>query len=82
MGNINKSYKAIEEIEKACPSSEGKLVYLKLDLGDLTTIKASADEFLSKESRLNVMFLNAGVVSQVNAVAGYMMLGMILTFAN
>ncbi|OTA67956.1 putative short-chain dehydrogenase [Hypoxylon sp. EC38] len=57
----DKANKAIDEISKALPSSKGSLVFLKLDLGDLTTIKGSAEEFLAKEQRLDVLFNNAGV---------------------
>ncbi len=38
------------------------MIYLHLDLDDLTTIKASADEFLGKEKRLDVLWNNAGVM--------------------
>jgi retinol dehydrogenase-12 len=34
-----------------------------LDLADLTTIKVCAEEFLSKETRLHVLFNNAGVMA-------------------
>jgi retinol dehydrogenase-12 len=39
------------------------LEFLLLDLADLTTIKRSADEFLSKESRLDTLWNNAGVMT-------------------
>jgi NAD(P)-dependent dehydrogenase (short-subunit alcohol dehydrogenase family) len=46
----------------AAPSEKtGKLVFLKLDLGDLASIKASAEEFLAKEPKLNILWNNAGV---------------------
>ncbi|KAJ6024613.1 short-chain dehydrogenase [Penicillium herquei] len=54
---------AIEKIKTAETASTGKLVFLHLDLGDLTTIKASAEEFLAAESRLDVLWLNAGVMT-------------------
>ncbi|KAI0433045.1 hypothetical protein F5Y09DRAFT_300131 [Xylaria sp. FL1042] len=57
-----KAAAAIEDIKKAEPSSEGELVFLKLDLADLTTIKASVQEFLQKEKQLHVLFNNAGVM--------------------
>ncbi|KAI1098851.1 putative short-chain dehydrogenase [Jackrogersella minutella] len=57
----DKAIKAIEEINKAYPTSKGSLVFLKLDLADLTGIKASAEEFLAKETRLDVLFNNAGI---------------------
>lgn len=38
-------------------------MFLRLDLDDLTTIKASAQEFLSKEEKLNVLWNNAGVMT-------------------
>jgi retinol dehydrogenase 12 len=43
-------------------SGKGEVMFLRLDLADLTTIKASAMEFLSKETRLDVIWHNAGVM--------------------
>ncbi|KAI2642712.1 short-chain dehydrogenase [Xylaria nigripes] len=57
-----KGANAIASIKEAHPSSTGRLEYLHLDLSDLTTIKASAEKFLAKESRLDVLFNNAGVM--------------------
>lgn len=57
-----KTQAAIESIKASVPAgSEGKLTYLHLDLADLTTIKSSAQEFLSKEKELHLLFNNAGV---------------------
>jgi len=58
-----KSEAAIEEMRKAHPDSKGTLVFLHLDLGDLTTIKKSAETFLAAESKLDVLWLNAGVMT-------------------
>ncbi|EFX01780.1 short chain dehydrogenase reductase [Grosmannia clavigera kw1407] len=58
-----KAKDAIAAIQAAAPDSKGDLVYLHLDLADLTTIKASANEFLSKEAKLHVLFNNAGVMT-------------------
>jgi retinol dehydrogenase-12 len=57
-----KTNAAIESIKAAFPNSKGEAIYLHLDLDDLTTIKASANDFLSKEDKLNVLFNNAGVM--------------------
>ncbi len=57
-----KAEKAIETIKSASPTSKGELVYLHLDLDDLSTIKTSAQEFLSKEQKLDVLWNNAGVM--------------------
>ena len=68
--------KAIEAIKMAAPNSRGALVYLHLDLSDLTTIKASADEFLAAEKKLHVLFNNAGVQcadGQAKTAQGYEM---------
>ena len=51
------------EIKLQHPNSKGELVLLKLDLDDLTTIKGTVDEFLSKESRLDILWNNAGVMA-------------------
>ncbi|KAH9987550.1 hypothetical protein F4779DRAFT_632348 [Xylariaceae sp. FL0662B] len=61
--NEEKGRQAIESIKKAHPSSTGKLELLRLDLGDLTTIKKSAETFLAKENQLHVLYNNAGVMS-------------------
>ncbi|TAQ85334.1 hypothetical protein B7494_g6342 [Chlorociboria aeruginascens] len=53
---------AIQSIKTTFPESTGELVYLHLDLDDLTTIKTSAEEFLGKEQRLDVLWNNAGVM--------------------
>ncbi|KAI1195136.1 hypothetical protein F5X97DRAFT_309092 [Nemania serpens] len=56
-----KTKKAIESIKAAVPKSSGELVYLRLDLADLTTIKATVAQFLGRESQLHLLFNNAGV---------------------
>ncbi|KAH9203542.1 hypothetical protein DL95DRAFT_529610 [Leptodontidium sp. 2 PMI_412] len=57
-----KARKAIESIKATFPKSAGELVFLRLDLDDLTTIKKSAEDFLSKETKLDVLWNNAGVM--------------------
>lgn len=57
-----KASKAIEKIKSTHPASKGELVYLHLDLNDLTTTKRSAEDFLGKEDRLDVLWNNAGVM--------------------
>ena len=58
----SKATSAIQSIRSSYPTSKGALHFLKLDLSDLSTIKASAEEFLSKEDRLDVLWNNAGVM--------------------
>lgn len=60
--SATKTHAAIDSIQKANPDSRGTLTYIHLDLADLSTIKASAQEFLAKESSLHVLFNNAGVM--------------------
>ncbi|KAK7946170.1 uncharacterized protein PG986_010491 [Apiospora aurea] len=62
-----KAQRAIEEIQQSTPSTTpssntGKLVFIQLDLADLSTIKDSVQPFLSQESQLHVLFNNAGVM--------------------
>ena len=58
----SKALAAIDAIKKEHPSSKGKLEFLRLDLSDLSTIKASADDFLSREDKLHWLNNNAGVM--------------------
>ncbi|KAL6412906.1 hypothetical protein AUP68_02399 [Ilyonectria robusta] len=57
-----KTGEVMEQIKAAHPKSNGQLIFLPLILDDLTTIKASAQEFLAQESRLDVLYNNAGVI--------------------
>jgi retinol dehydrogenase-12 len=63
----DKHDKAMADLKKAIPSSKGNIEFLKLDLADQSTIKASADMFLKKESRLDVLVNNAGIVRNIKA---------------
>jgi retinol dehydrogenase-12 len=58
----DKAKQAIEDIKKATPTSTGILAFLKLDLNDLTTIKPTVERFLASETKLHVLFNNAGVM--------------------
>ncbi|KAI9643759.1 hypothetical protein NHQ30_007108 [Ciborinia camelliae] len=54
--------KAIDDIKSSSPSSNvGELEFLHLELDDLGTIKASAEAFMKKESKLHVLWNNAAV---------------------
>ncbi|KAJ3549262.1 hypothetical protein NM208_g590 [Fusarium decemcellulare] len=53
---------AIAKLRHDHPESKGRLSFLGLDLGDLTTIKPAVVEFLAKENRLDVLWDNAGVM--------------------
>jgi retinol dehydrogenase-12 len=71
-----KARNAIAEIKKAAPKSNGELVFLSLDLADLTKVKATTQSFLAQESKLHVLFNNAGVMvgpadPPLNTVQGY-----------
>lgn len=57
-----KANTAISWMQEQHPDSKGTLHYLHLDLNDLEGIKPSAEAFLAKESRLDVLFNNAGVM--------------------
>lgn len=59
----SKADTAMEAIKSKHPSSDGKLEFLQLDLADLPTIKTSAEEFMKRENRLDVLTNNAGVMA-------------------
>ena len=54
---------AISWIRSAHPDSQGRLEFLYLELADLDSVKPAAEQFLAKESRLDVLFANAGVMA-------------------
>ncbi|PCG95161.1 Short-chain dehydrogenase/reductase SDR [Penicillium occitanis (nom. inval.)] len=57
-----KTTAVISEIRKAHPHSSGELIHLPLNLDDLSTIKASTEQFLAAEDRLDVLWNNAAVM--------------------
>ncbi|KAK3386438.1 hypothetical protein B0H63DRAFT_393386 [Podospora didyma] len=59
----SKINEAVQTIRQTVPSSTGRLEALVLDLSDLRTIKPAVELFLSKESRLDVLVHNAGVMN-------------------
>lgn len=58
----SKGESALASLRKDFPSSKGRVEFLQVDLADLSTIKSSAETFLSKESRLDVLINNAAVM--------------------
>ncbi|KAL7892325.1 short-chain dehydrogenase [Trichoderma sp. SZMC 28014] len=60
--SITRANAAIEDIKALHPKSRGELIPLYLDLDDLESVKKSADDFLSRENRLDVLWNNAGVM--------------------
>lgn len=58
-----KASKAIADIKEDFPASLGELVFMHLDLADLSTISSSVQQFLDRESTLHVLFNNAGVMT-------------------
>ena len=52
-----KSLKAIDELKKE--TEKDSVFFLKLDLADLVSIKAAAEEFSVKESELHTLYNNA-----------------------
>lgn len=57
-----KALLAVEKITTKYPESTGQIIFLNLDLNDLSTIQSSVNEFLAQETRLDVLFNNAGVM--------------------
>ena len=59
----NRARESIERIRASVhdPSSAARLEYLPLELDDLSTIRSSAEAFMNKESKLDVLWNNAGV---------------------
>ncbi|KAH9059516.1 NAD(P)-binding protein [Lactarius vividus] len=55
-----KSQKAIEELKKE--TGKDSIFFLKLDLADLVSIKAAAEEYTGKETELHTLYNNGGVM--------------------
>ncbi|OJI85469.1 hypothetical protein ASPTUDRAFT_41732 [Aspergillus tubingensis CBS 134.48] len=62
--NEQKAQATIQALTAEDPTASGKLNFLPLDLSDLTTIGPFVTQFLERESRLDLLFNNAGVALQ------------------
>jgi NAD(P)-dependent dehydrogenase (short-subunit alcohol dehydrogenase family) len=60
--DATKLQQVADDLHARFPNSAGSVHSLALDLSDLSTIKGSAEKFLSKESKLHVLWHNAGVM--------------------
>ncbi|KAF8956997.1 hypothetical protein BDZ97DRAFT_1955212 [Flammula alnicola] len=58
--NPDKVAAAIADLKK---ETDKEALFLKVDLADLKSVKAAAEEFQSKEKELHVLFNNAGVMA-------------------
>jgi NAD(P)-dependent dehydrogenase (short-subunit alcohol dehydrogenase family) len=56
-----KAMHAIANIKNSYPDSKGELAFLLLRLDDLASIKSAVEAYTAVESRLDVLFNNAGV---------------------
>ncbi|KAL4995493.1 hypothetical protein BDV10DRAFT_174620 [Aspergillus recurvatus] len=59
--NEEKAKEAIQKIQASVPDHQGELDFITLELDDLRSIKASAEAFKAKESKLDILWNNAGV---------------------
>ncbi|KAF2091759.1 NAD(P)-binding protein [Saccharata proteae CBS 121410] len=58
-----KAFRAIATIQEDVYTQTGQAFFLQLDLADLSSIKKSAEEFMKREQRLDVLTNNAGVMT-------------------
>ncbi|EJD50504.1 NAD(P)-binding protein [Auricularia subglabra TFB-10046 SS5] len=58
--DCEKAEEAIDELQKL---SGRRAIFLELNLANLRSVKRAAEEFASRESRLNVLFNNGGVMA-------------------
>lgn len=63
--SVSRCEGAIERIkaQSSGKKTEGKLRPMVIDLADLSTVKTAVEEFLSQETRLDVLVNNAGVMN-------------------
>ncbi|KAL4812963.1 short chain dehydrogenase [Aspergillus spinulosporus] len=57
-----KAEKAITDLTQHDPEFTNKIRFLSLDLASFESVKAAAAEFLSQESRLDILINNAGIM--------------------
>lgn len=61
--SADKNKRAIKTIEAEIPQGKGRMIDLRLDLSDLSSIKTSAEKLISQSDRLDVVVHNAGIMT-------------------
>ena len=61
--NVAKGQKVVDEIIAADPDNKAKIELLEIDLESFDSIKKGVAEFLKKESKLNILVNNAGIMA-------------------
>ncbi|KAM0788262.1 hypothetical protein ACM66B_001411 [Microbotryomycetes sp. NB124-2] len=59
----HRAREAIDKLSHEVPDSASKVVFLKFDLTELHTAKSAAEAFNEKESRLDIVICNAGIMA-------------------
>jgi len=59
-----KSRKVIEELKKE--TGKDSIFFLKLDLADLVSVKAAAEEYIGRETELHTLYNNGGVYAVID----------------
>ncbi|KAI9449111.1 NAD-P-binding protein [Lactarius psammicola] len=62
--SAEKSQKAIDELKKE--TGKDSIFFLKLDLSDLVSVKAAAQEYIGKESELHTLYNSGGVYAVID----------------
>ncbi|KAI9464792.1 NAD-P-binding protein [Russula earlei] len=60
----DKSQQAIEELKR--DTGKDAVFFIKLDLADLVSVKAAAEEFIRRESRLHALYNSGGVYAVID----------------
>ncbi|KAJ7918130.1 NAD-P-binding protein [Mycena leptocephala] len=59
----DKAAEAIKRLRAETQAAEDRVLFVKLDLADLQSVRAGATDFLAREERLDILFNNGGVMT-------------------
>lgn len=62
----SKAEEAIKAIKSEVTKSSGDIKYIHLDLADITTVKPAVESFAEQETKLDLLFNNAGIGAAPN----------------
>ncbi|KAJ7701935.1 NAD-P-binding protein [Mycena rosella] len=59
----DKAVAAIDRLRRETGAPEDRVLFVKLDLADLKSVRAGAADFLAREQRLDILYNNGGVMT-------------------